>query len=76
MRVDRVEIRKGPERTYLVASVSREGDTILDAGLTGAKAREEGGRLASGFKVPLIDCTVESLERWPGGAGKLRMARA
>ena len=63
----RLEIRAAPHRAFLLTAVGHDrSETILDAGLTRAKAREEGCRLAQRLKVPLVDCTVTGVAGWRG----------
>ncbi len=71
----RLEIRRGNEG-FFVQGVGHLHATIIEAGLTGAKAREEGRRLAQLLRVPLIDCSVDNVVRWPGGSGRSLMAKA
>ena len=72
----RLEIRSGPGKNFLVAGIGYDkSETVLDAGLTGVRAREEGRRLAQWFRVPLVDSTVARSERWPSADGRSQMAK-
>ena len=72
----RLEVRPGPEKTFFVAGIGYDrSETILDAGLTGVRAREEGRRLAQVLRVPLLDLSVVPSERWSGSDGRSQMAK-
>lgn len=71
MTYSRVEIRKGPHNSFLLAGIAQgRNETIMDAGLTGARAREEGRRLAQVLRVPLVDASIAQPQGHAMGLGK------
>lgn len=71
MTYTRLEIRKGPHNSFLLAGIGQgRNETIMDAGLTGARAREEGRRLAQWLRVPLVDASVPQVHGGALGVGK------